>query len=110
MAKVEQGLNMVGICKGIKIETRPNPNGGEYINESVGIAISSPDGYGGTQETIEDIPLFGENGTRVKNQVSELIGKPVSISFYETAQKGNNPPHNPYLRRSLHANSNLVAL
>jgi hypothetical protein len=110
MKELEHGLNMVGICKGIKVEKRPNPNGGEYINESLGVAVTSPDGYGGTSENIEDIPLFGDNGNRIKNQVADLIGKPVAISFYETAQKGRNEPHNPYMRRGLHANSNLVAL
>ena len=110
MTKIQHGLNMVGICKGIKIEKRPNPNGGEYVNESLGIAVTSPDGYGGTTEDIEDIPLFGEVGTRIKNQVADLMGKPVSISFYESAQKGKNEPHNPYLRRGLHQNSHLVAL
>jgi len=104
MTKIAQGLNMVGICKGIKVE-----QSGEYTNEYLGIAVSIPDGYGGTSETIEDIPIFGEQGENIKRQVQELIGKPVSISFTERALKSDRTG-NAYMRRSIHQNSNLNPL
>lgn len=104
MTKIQQGLNMVGICKGVKVE-----KSGDYINEYLGIAVQTPDGYGGTQETVEDIPLFGDQGEVIKGQVTELIGKPVSVSFYERAMKSGRTG-NAYMRRSIHQNSNLIAL
>ncbi len=101
---IQQGLNMVGILKGVRTEIS-----GQYTNEYLGIAITSNDGYGGTREQLEEIPLFGDSGSKIKTKVPDLIGELVSVSFFERALKSERT-QNAYMRRSLHANSDLVAL
>jgi len=101
---IQQGLNMVGVLKGVRTEIS-----GQYTNEYVGIAITTNDGYGGTAEQLEEIPLFGDAGARIKQKVPELIGELVSLSFFERALKSERT-QNAYMRRSLHANSDLVAI
>lgn len=99
-----QGVLISGICKGSR-----TTQSGDYTNNDIGISVQIPDGYGGFNEQVENVSVFGSRKDELMNRANELKGKHVVISVLRRAMKSERTG-NAYLNQSIHTESQLISL